>query len=71
MTSPAAFHLDDGHALPVDLMGMPEHVEAAEKWVKHFRPHFREGVFVVRLENEVAFIPAERVSFITIPLDAL
>lgn len=71
MTKPATIHTDDGHALPVDMESVKDVVDAAEEWAKYFRPYFRRGMITARMGNEVIFVPAERVSFITMPLESL
>lgn len=71
MTKPATIHTDDGHALHVDMESMEDVVDAAGEWAKYFRPHFRKGMITARIGNEIIFVPAERVSFITMPLESL
>ena len=68
MTIPAYIHTDDGHMLHVDLEASQDIVGLADEWSTYLRPFFRQGVFAARRGDEVVFVPAERVSFITMPI---
>lgn len=65
-------HTDDGHALPVDMAVPPELVDIEERaaaWATYARSYFRGSVLAARLGDDLVFVPGDRISFITIPIE--
>lgn len=68
---PANIHTDDGRVLQVDFAVEEDLLDPAVDWGNFFRPVFDGGVLIAEYNDNIAFIPANRVSFITIPMDSL